>query len=356
MKKLALFLLLGCAFSVQAQLRNDDVHKLPEMRRNLTRTPIRIPDVNGYQTLKCDFHTHTVFSDGNVWPNMRVQEAWQEGLDAIAITDHIEYLPHKDQIKSDLNESYKIAKKEGDDIGFIVIKGSEITRSKPLGHLNALFIQDSEKLNVDDPLQAIDEAVNQGAFIMWNHPGWPDNKSTMYPVHEELINAGKINGYEVFNHMESYPLTFDWYSDKNLAPMANTDIHGLTANDYFLNDGLRPMTLVFADNKSEKGIRDALFAGRSLALFNNTLVGNPDLLTALVKASLQVVPVTDKKSEVTNLSDIPFTLTANGEMYIFPAGKTVRISTPEPDTQFVVENCLTGKDKPLQIMATAFNY
>ena len=114
MKKLALFLLLGCAFSVQAQLRNDDVHKLPEMRRNLTRTPIRIPDVNGYQTLKCDFHTHTVFSDGNVWPNMRVQEAWQEGLDAIAITDHIEYLPHKDQIKSDRNESYKIAKKEGE--------------------------------------------------------------------------------------------------------------------------------------------------------------------------------------------------------------------------------------------------
>ena len=28
------------------------------------RTPIRLPEVPGYVTLKCDFHIHTVFSDG----------------------------------------------------------------------------------------------------------------------------------------------------------------------------------------------------------------------------------------------------------------------------------------------------
>ena len=58
------------------------------------RTEINIPDIPGYLTLKCDFHMHTVFSDGDVWPTVRVQEAWLEGLDAISITDHIEYLPH----------------------------------------------------------------------------------------------------------------------------------------------------------------------------------------------------------------------------------------------------------------------
>ena len=32
------------------------------------KTIINIPDIPGHITLKCDFHTHTVFSDGNVWP------------------------------------------------------------------------------------------------------------------------------------------------------------------------------------------------------------------------------------------------------------------------------------------------
>jgi hypothetical protein len=26
---------------------------------------------------------------------------------------------------------------------------------------------------------------------MWNHPGWPDNKSTRYEVHERLIMKKK---------------------------------------------------------------------------------------------------------------------------------------------------------------------
>ena len=134
-------MLLG-AFTAQAQLRNADVYEVTEMDHSMQRNVVTIPGFDGYQTLKCDFHIHTAFSDGSVWPDMRVEEAWQEGLDAIAITDHIEYRPHKELLKGDLNESFKIAKKRGDELGFVVIHGSEITRSKPLGHLNALFLQD----------------------------------------------------------------------------------------------------------------------------------------------------------------------------------------------------------------------
>ena len=54
------------------------------------RHEICLPQIDDYQLLKCDFHIHTIFSDGIVWPSLRVQEAWEEGLDAIAITDHIE--------------------------------------------------------------------------------------------------------------------------------------------------------------------------------------------------------------------------------------------------------------------------
>ena len=45
-----------------------------------SRTELRIPDIPGYCTLKCDFHMHTVFSDGLVWPTVRVDEAWREGV------------------------------------------------------------------------------------------------------------------------------------------------------------------------------------------------------------------------------------------------------------------------------------
>ena len=57
-----------------------------------TNSPIfEIPDIPGYYTMKCDFHMHTVFSDGKVWPDIRVNEAIAEGLDAISITDHVEH-------------------------------------------------------------------------------------------------------------------------------------------------------------------------------------------------------------------------------------------------------------------------
>lgn len=114
-------------------------------------------------------------------------EAAIRGLDVTAITDHIEYRPNKDYIKADHNESYKRAKTVEKASNLIVIQGAEITRSKPIGHINALFLTDANALDVEDPLRAVDNALEQGAFIMWNHPGWPNDTSTLYNVHKDLI-------------------------------------------------------------------------------------------------------------------------------------------------------------------------
>ncbi len=73
------------------------------------RHEIHFPDLPGLQTLKCDLHMHTVFSDGNVWPTVRVNEAWRQGLDVISITDHIEYQPHKDDVPTKHGRSYELA-------------------------------------------------------------------------------------------------------------------------------------------------------------------------------------------------------------------------------------------------------
>ena len=62
----------------------------PSEHRNTHRTEIIIPQVNGFNVYKADLHTHTIYSDGQVNPKYRVSEAWQDGLDIMAVTEHID--------------------------------------------------------------------------------------------------------------------------------------------------------------------------------------------------------------------------------------------------------------------------
>ena len=114
---------------------------------------IEFPDTASYQTLVVDLHTHSVFSDGHVWPKIRVEEALRDRLDALAITEHLEYQPHRaDILHPDRNRAYDIAADAAKDSDLIVIRGSEITRDAPAGHINAVFIDDANKLiKVDKP-------------------------------------------------------------------------------------------------------------------------------------------------------------------------------------------------------------
>ncbi len=98
------------------------------------RHEIDFPDLEGYQTIACDMHMHTVFSDGQVWPPVRVVEAWRQGLDAISITDHIEYQPHKDDVATNHNRPYDLALETAKTRGVLLVKGAEITRDTPPGH------------------------------------------------------------------------------------------------------------------------------------------------------------------------------------------------------------------------------
>jgi len=42
----------------------------------------------------------------------------------------------------------------------------------PPGHFNALFFNDTQALDKQDWHEAFVEAKKQGAYIIWNHPGW----------------------------------------------------------------------------------------------------------------------------------------------------------------------------------------
>lgn len=279
---------------------------------------IHIPDIPGYQTLKCDFHMHTVFSDGTVWPTVRVEEAWREGLDAIAITDHIEYKPHSIDIEADQNRSYEIAAPLAKSLNIILIKGAEITRNMPPGHFNALFINNANLLEREDVFDALGEASDQGAFIIWNHPGWKAQQpDTMlwWKEHTRLLQSNIMHGIEVYNYNEFYPGAVDWAQDRKLSIIAGSDVHDPVGMAYDLENSHRPMTLVFSRNHSEGGIREALFSRRTVAYFNNTLVGKARLLEPIFFASLQILPSPGplrngetRKIELVNNSDINYKL------------------------------------------------
>lgn len=343
---------------------------------------INIPDLPNYKTLKCDFHMHTVFSDGAVWPVFRVQEATLEGLDAIAITDHLEYLPKKDFVSTDHNASSRIAMSAGREAGLVVIPGAEITRDMPPGHLNALFVKDANALVQEDWKAAVAEAHKQGALILWNHPGWesqqPDGVARWYDAHTFLLEGGMLQGIEVVNGVSYYPEAFRWCLEKKLTLFGDTDVHDTIAMAA-VPGGLqhRPMTLVFATEKSAEAIREALLRHRTVVYSADDLYGEEMWLKQIfdrsVSFSSRAISTTGRGTArllVTNNSDIPYHLSQTQmnediqfpKEFLLPAGKTAifgvraRKSTlslaKSMEVEYQVTNLNVSPDKKLTVRFT----
>ena len=297
-----------------------------------TPNKIVVPDVEGYKTLKCDFHLHTVFSDATVWPITRVQEAVWEGLDVIAITDHMD-TRHQKQVKlgyfnkekCDRNTSYELTAEAAKGTDLIVIHGGEITREMSPGHWNCIFVKDNEsivnnaeKFNDNHALAAeagLKEAVKQGAFTFWNHPQWnkhAPNITKWHPEHTKFLKAGYMKGIEVYNG-EYCPEAHGWALEHNLTMFANTDGHAPFFYEIdYLHGEHRPVTLVFAKERSQEGIREALDNQRTVAFAEGMVYGREDNVRALYEACVKVVGVVHSarstKLTLENCSSIPVKL------------------------------------------------
>jgi len=332
---------------------------------------LKFPDIPGYKTLKCDFHQHTVFSDGSVWPDIRVQEALLDGLDAISLTEHLEYQPHKDDIPHpDRNRSYHIAIEEAANHDLIIVKGSEITRKMPPGHNNAIFLSDPNKLLVDDSIQVFREAKKQGAFTFWNHPNWTpqrkDGMATLTDVHRLLIREKLLDGIEVVNDKTYSDEALQIALDNNLTIMGTSDIHKLIDWDFKVpQGGHRPLTLVFAKERTAESIKDALMNRRTVAVFKDLLIGRNEFLVPLIQSSLKVTSAKyiGKYNvlglEVENLSSTAIVLQNqnsltfhnNNDIVTLKAGEktTIEIKTidrkPEVSLRFLVLSAVNAPNK-----------
>ncbi|SRR6266568_8018632 len=69
-----------------------EAYPIPPRVKRLVRKDLVFPKVGEYQVVTGDFHLHTIFSGGSVLPSERIYEAYSDGLDVLAITDHAEYM------------------------------------------------------------------------------------------------------------------------------------------------------------------------------------------------------------------------------------------------------------------------
>ncbi|MCU0913869.1 MAG: Sb-PDE family phosphodiesterase [Planctomycetes bacterium] len=317
------------------------------------RQDLRIPDILGYTTLKCDFHLHTVFSDGQVWPTVRVDEAWREGLDAIAITDHIEYQPHKQDIPTNHNRPYEIALPRARERGILLVKAAEFTRDTPPGHFNALFVDDINPLDTKDLVEAMAAADRQGAFIWWNHPGWKPEHKGWFEIHTTIYEKKYLRGIEVVNGQSYYPEGHEWALEKGLTFLANSDMHGPSPLDKTTSELHRPMTFVFVKEKTVPAIRDALVAGRTAIWFENKVLGRQEYLEALCKAAIRSTDVRREAKVVRftlrNDSDLPLELKQAGKL------GPRELNLP-PQTSVRVSINTSAGGKPVQLSYTASNF
>jgi len=259
---------------------------------------------DGRSVLAVDLHTHSVFSDGMVWPDVRVEEAKRDGLFAMAVSEHLEYQPKIADIPHpDRNRSYQLASKaaevkpdatDDNKNTLVVINGSEITKvTMPAGHINAVFITDANALKTGDALAQLTAANAQGAFTFWNHPYWhaqtPDGVARMTTVHADFIKRGLLHGIEVANGLDMSDEAFKLALDNNLTILGTSDIHGLIDWEFDLaGGGHRTATLVLTQAETPDGLKAALKAGHTVAIFNDNLIGRKKNVEAVVSSTLKM--------------------------------------------------------------------
>ena len=389
MKKLLIIAAVLTASAASAQSYYQDNANIDMVRhynqKSRQRREIILPVVNGYNIYKSDLHTHSIFSDGSVTPEFRVEEAWLEGLDVLAITEHLEYRPYEQKmvnflddllpegtkatntniigtgktdaagIKSDLNYPVRLAEAAAKNYGITIIPGIEVTRTpETIGHFNALFTTDNNTIHDSDPLQAFRNAHAQGALVMNNHPGWRRQNLDMSEPERKAYAAKLIDGVEVMNGGEFYPRVIDYAIEQGVFIASNTDIHGSSAEEYFVTtDGavMRNMTFILAKDKSLPSLKEALKARRTLAYSFGTIAGEASLLKDFFKASIETNVVSTSSNgsrtvSLTNKTSIPYTIRiGNGNLTTLNPFCSIRTTVAKEAKLVVkVENMWSGKD------------
>ena len=201
---------------------------------------------------------HTTLSDGKILPGEACDIYQEKGYDFIAITDH------------------RKPSRAGEHKGMVLIPGAEWDygngREYPVYHILSIGTESDLQLcdfyregklpvgNVITPQKIIDRINAAGGIAILAHPAW----SLMEPG--EMMDMKGIVAAEVYNSVSGVPWNanradssyyFDlWAAKGRLVPcVASDDSH------WYSGEQTRAFTMVQAEEKSVKGILDALRKG-----------------------------------------------------------------------------------------------
>ncbi|MBQ7525548.1 MAG: hypothetical protein IJT09_03870 [Abditibacteriota bacterium] len=341
---------------------------LKDIRYEYTHTRYNhFPNTKNYTVLQGDFHLHTSEgSDGCGTLRERFEEAKLNGWDVIAITDHGNCVVSRNYVA----EQREAAAELSEETGVIYLKGFETGFGyDPLNyreHLVAVDIPGSpvsydHRLTEDggehDYMKRLEEINKEGGFVIWAHP---DSDYAGIELADELgrtptkkaVEAGLIKGIEVVNGAVGYnPVgywgdryekdagprgasvytrTFDYALKHNLTIFANNDAHQAMVPCY---------TLVLAKERTAKGIREALDAGRTAAYFEDILWAKPEVMAELTETMISArrypaVPEwkDHEKIALTNNSPMMLLPEIDGKVYAIRPGETARIFVHPAET------------------------
>ncbi|PYV07541.1 MAG: hypothetical protein DMG07_28425 [Acidobacteria bacterium] len=282
-----------------------EAYPIPPRVKRLVRKDLVFPKVGEYQVVTGDFHLHTIFSGGSVLPSERIYEAYSDGLDVLAITDHAEYM--KTAMPDDTGRAYTQVKDLAASLGLVLIRGAEVSTvysaenelmSEVTARKNAdfivLFVKDENSLFA--PFEtAMERARQQGCLNILAHPG-PD----WHPMAKKFLQMGWLHGVEIRNTGAAggtatdevdnrflYPKVANWAREKGLAMIASSDAHAATRFERDPNQD-RDFTLLLVKERSPEGVRDAIVSKRTMAWFENMLWGSEENLSALAAGSLEL--------------------------------------------------------------------
>jgi len=137
-------------------------------------------DTSG-QWYKGSLHLHTVRSDGHLGFEELVEKYSQEKFDFISVTDH--------WCVPEFNGNQK-------PLPLLVMPGIELDGYDSLGsyyHVLAIGATLEISIVLDNFIESMQAAYNQGALLIWAHPHWTGNTSRDGLRHN-------FHGLEIYNH------------------------------------------------------------------------------------------------------------------------------------------------------------
>ncbi|MFX0098904.1 MAG: PHP domain-containing protein, partial [Candidatus Hodarchaeota archaeon] len=185
---------------------------------------------SGPDEFLCDFHCHTLVSDGWITVQERIDWYVEQGIDIIALTDHENTLG--------VQQAREYAVSKGYDI--TILYGQEFTYYEPYIHLNIFGL---EKVYVPESLEGYpgdpwgqDRYPNQmnltdmitdvhanGGWVIVNHYKYDPGDDAPY-TYQQLMDWG-VDGFEIVNGGYRYGEARDFCVSNSLICVASTDEH-----------------------------------------------------------------------------------------------------------------------------------